>query len=136
MKRNIDLTENMIFSRPSRSHIGINLRRLEKSMGRISHLWNPNDWLQGEQKDSLIDRQLQIIPLGDRVERMFIKECKKMDSQEYCECCGANLLKHPWNRRYGLCDRCDIQLEQSVVHVKRLPWGRAGSMEPNRNNIL
>lgn len=69
-------------------------------------------------------------------ERRFIKECKEMDSQEYCECCGANLLKHPWNRRYGLCDRCDIQLEQSAVRVKRLPWGRAGGMEPNRNNIL
>lgn len=49
MKRNIDLTDTMIFSR-QHINIGINLRHLEKSLGRKIHLWNPNEWLQGEQK--------------------------------------------------------------------------------------
>jgi hypothetical protein len=122
MKRNIDLTENMIFSRPNRNHIGINLRHLEKSLGRTLHLWNPDDWVQGEQKDSLIDRKLQIIPLGDREERMFIKECLEADSGEYCDCCGISLLKHPWTRRYGLCERCSVELKNSTGHSKDRPW--------------
>ena len=55
MRRNIDLTENMIFSSPSMEARGINLRLLEKNFGRKFHLWSPYDWSNGEAKDSIIE---------------------------------------------------------------------------------
>lgn len=112
MRRNIDLTNNMMFS-STRLLRGINLRQLEKTLGHKLRLWNPNDWLDGEQKDSIIDRKLQVIPLGDYNERQFIRECIEMDSGSFCDCCGDSLLKHPWSRHYGLCRSCAAHLESS-----------------------
>lgn len=87
-------------------------------------------------KDSIIDRKLQVIPLGDREERTFIKECLEMDSENYCDCCGTYLLNKPWDRTYSLCRRCAVQLEDTVNHRKGVPWGRVQGMAANRNNIV
>lgn len=123
MRRNIDLTDNMMFSSPIMDVRGINLRLLEKNFGRKFHLWNPNDWSNGEAKDSIIDRQKQLFPLGDKEERDFIRECIEMDSMDFCDCCGASLVVHPWARNFGLCSKCTRQLEDNYGnHRKNLPW--------------
>lgn len=123
MRRNIDLTENMMFSSPSMGARSINLRLMRKEFGRKLHLWNPYVWSNGKAKDSIIDRQKQLVPLGDREEREFIRECIEMDSGNFCDCCGASLLVHPWARTYGLCPRCDKDIEiNHNSHRIEMPW--------------
>lgn len=132
MKRNIDLTENMMFSR-NHGIVPINLRSLEKRIGRkVTKLVNMGDEL--DDQDSLIDREKQLFPLGDKMERMFIKECIEMDSGNFCDCCGASLKIHPWNRLYGLCAKCADYIDKKY-NKEHFPW--SGTIEVDTGaNIL
>jgi len=59
----------------------------------------------------------------NEAERDFIRECIEMDSMDFCDCCGANLVVHPWARYIGLCPRCAKQLEDTYGnHRINLPW--------------
>lgn len=137
MRRNIDLTDNMMFSRPHVDIRGINLRLLEKNLGRKLRLWNPNDWVSDDNKDSMIDRQAQLFPLGDRAEREFIKECKEMDSMDYCDCCGASLVMHPWDRQIGLCKRCAEQLDKEHGgRARKIPWFQVFNREQRSQRLF
>ena len=99
MKSNIDLTEDQIFSR-------INFDSII------------NDLLH--QKKSLI-------ALGNKKQREEVKFYRKMDSKNYCECCGKRINLIPWNKEMGLCKRCDKSMEYDFND--KCPW-RA------KNNII
>lgn len=135
MKRNIDLTEDMMFSRnnmPLRSA----MRQSMKDFGwRFRFNWQFEDWLSSE-NESIIPQKEQIIPLGNRETRMFIAECKEADSPYYCDCCGAYLLSKPWqiDGFYTLCSRCYNQIEKK--HGDKMPWRMRAEREDARRRIF
>lgn len=130
MKRNIDLTENMIFSRNS----------------PLNHITDLNDitWrlLSGHKipwkidikavnsKDELdMDHQKKsVIALGDKKMRAEIKLLRQMDSMNYCDRCGEKLNIIPWDRQIGLCKRC--AREFFINYEDRCKWRQ---MRDDRN---
>lgn len=131
MKRNIDLTENMMFSRGNIPLTNV-MRQLSKELDRhLRFRWNFGDQLSSR-NESMIPFREQIIPLGNRERRIFIAECKEADSPYYCDCCGAYLLKKPWqiDGLNTLCTRCYNQIEKDIG--EKFPW----EMSPDQNNIL
>lgn len=133
MRRNIDLTENMMFSRNGLSIRSSILRHKGKNLWRKFYNWNFDLINDGSQKDSIIDRERQIIHLGDYTERHFIKECIEMDSGNFCDCCGASLLKHPWSRQFGLCKRCASEINGKYTEKKLWPNSK---MKGDRRKII
>lgn len=130
MKRNIDLTEDMLFSRNVQPRLSEIMRQ------SITKGWRILGWRFEKLKsdESCIPLQEQIIPLGNKEDRQFIAECKEMDSEYYCDCCGAYLLRKPWiiDGHYTLCTRCHNQMEKE--YNKGFPWQT--KPERTRRNIL
>lgn len=114
MKRNIDLTENMTFSRVS---IPIQASMINRMIG-----WRCISTISELENESLIPREKQVISLGNHSHREFIKECKEMDNIYYCDCCGKYLLKKPWkiDGYYTLCESCYNQIEKNIK--EKMPW--------------
>ena len=48
-----------------------------------------------------------VIALGDKATRAKIKEYRKMDSLDYCDCCGTRMNLKPWDREIGVCHKCN-----------------------------
>lgn len=108
MKSNIDLTENEMFSRPSWDKI--------KNISRLKNRF-PWDFNSTETQP----KACKTIFTGNRKERML----KKLYSREadHCDRCGTSLVEIPWDRTYGLCKHCSIEIEQQVVGNKfNYPW--------------
>ena len=103
MKRNIDLTENRFFSSsPFRSILSLFKITGEKYPWNIQTL--------GIKSDDDLDLEHQrnaIIAVGNKATREQIKEYRKMENPNYCDCCGRRMNLKPWDRELGICHKCD-----------------------------
>ena len=86
MKPNIDLTENQIFSRINFDSI---VNTISIKYFRIP--WNIGSDYSGDEYD-LSHQNKSLIALGDRKQRKEVKLYRKMDSGNYCECCGKRII--------------------------------------------
>lgn len=113
MKRNVDLTENRFFSNSSQ----LVSRLFSDITGKFP--WN-FDFLEIKSEDDLDLRHQRksIIALGDKATRAKIKEYRKMDSLDYCDCCGARMNLKPWDRELGVCHKCNEYYEKSFDRCK------------------
>ena len=121
MKSNIDLTEDQIFSRINFDSI-INV--ISNEYFRVP--WNIKIDNSGDEYD-LLHQKKSLIALGNKKQREEVKFYRKMDSKNYCECCGKRINLIPWNKEMGLCKRCDKSTEYDFND--KCPW-RA------KNNII
>lgn len=113
MKRNVDLTENRFFSNSSQL-VSILFSDIT---GKFP--WN-FDFLEIKSEDDLDlgHQRKSIIALGDKATRAKIKEYRKMDSLDYCDCCGARMNLKPWDRELGVCHKCNEYYEKSFDRCK------------------
>lgn len=121
IKSNIDLTENQIFSRQSFSMRGI----IRDSFGVKF------PWRVPLVRTIMIRKEFEAIRTGDRQERESKKLCDEEMSRNYCDRCGTYLVSIPWSRAYGLCRRCQDELDIQLGTMFTYPWGEEMSMQPN-----
>lgn len=108
MKRNIDLTENNIFNR-NRLLEDMSLDALTIAYITGSRIpWNIKaEWIRTEDEYDLDHQKKAIIAVGNREQRAEVRFYRKMDSQNYCDRCGAKMNLFPWYLESGLCSRCN-----------------------------
>lgn len=105
MKRNIDLTTNRIFSNVT-------------SIKEIIFLHRGCPWKKknthgtGDEFD-LEHQRKSIIATGNRAKRAEIAEYRRMDSLNYCDCCGERMNMKPWDREFGICHKCNASFEKN-----------------------
>ena len=117
MKENIDLTESMIFSRGSRQ-FGTFGSLINKSLlNEYRFPWNIKT-IKSEDDLDLEHQRKSIIALGNKATRAKIKECRQMDSLDYCDCCGARMNLKPWDRELGVCHKCNEYYRKSFDRCK------------------
>lgn len=122
MKSNIDLTENEMFSRPRRNK-------------KISWLENRFPWDFKFTKTQ--PKACEIIFTGNRKARMLKKLYSRESMADHCDRCGTSLVKIPWDRTYGLCKHCSIEIEQQVVGNKlKCPWINKKKVQAEEINPL
>lgn len=109
MKRNIDLTEDMIFSRKSILSNVIDLNNLNWGfIARDRIPWRIDFELVNSEDELDMDHQRKsLIALGNKAMRKKIKLFREMDSMNYCDRCGDKLNSIPWDRQVGLCKKCN-----------------------------
>lgn len=124
MKNNVDLTENQLFSR-SNFFRDMALGVLTLSMfSRSKFPWDLKDFRQIKSDDEFdLDHQRKsLIAVGDKTQRSEVAELRKMDSENYCDCCGARMNLKPWDMEIGTCRKCDDYYEKR--DGQKIPWNR------------
>lgn len=97
MKRNIDLTENRLFSRKRNTHI----KRMAIDDALVS----------GYQDRAIIIE-------GNGETRAEVRGYIQMDSDYYCDRCGSKMNLIPWDREEGLCHKCSNYYENNIDKCK------------------
>ena len=70
-----------------------------------------------------MDKQRKaIIATGNKVERAEVKLLRQMDNGNYCERCGKQINLKPWNKRIGLCEKCDEALMHENTTFDKCKW--------------
>lgn len=101
MKNNIDLTENQMFSATRVSNV-LNI------FVNIKSPWNiPIQEVRTNDDLDLDHQKNTIIIVGNKETREKIKFYRKMDSSDYCDCCGKRMNLIPWDIELGVCRSCD-----------------------------
>lgn len=109
MKRNIDLTENRIFSS---NNIGFNSITIGFITGE-KFPWNVFlERLKSEDELDLEHQRNSILAVGNKETRAKIKFYREMDSLDYCDCCGKRMNLKPWDKEIGLCHGCNNHLSK------------------------
>ena len=114
MKSNIDLTDNHIFSRRS---VDLSNHLLMNIYEKI-YPWNVYHSYFGD----MAKQRKAIIATGNKAERTEVKLLRKMDSGNYCERCGKQINLKPWNKRIGLCEKCDEALMHENTTFDKCKW--------------
>mgnify|MGYP003412324749 CR=1 FL=1 len=52
-----------------------------------------------------------------------------------CDCCGAYLKTIPWDRTYGLCRKCQKDMEENYGNRKEYPWAFDTEMRAERGVV-
>lgn len=140
MKETIDLTENRDFQESVLPHtlilrdplLNLNLQ-LNLIPWELTLLTSDNDLLN----DSYSDRDQRLFPIGSRKDILHWEEVHKVDSGDYCDRCGINLSRIPWEKTFSsLCSKCNIQLEKDLGRDRELPWERLLRGGLRRNNEI
>lgn len=124
MKNNVDLTENQLFSRGNFfQDMALGVLTLGMITGS-KFPWDLKDFRQIKSDDEFdLDHQRKsLIAVGDKKQRAEVAEFRKMDSLNYCDCCGARMNLKPWDREIGTCRKCDEYYEKQ--DKQKIPWSR------------
>ena len=104
MKRNVDLTSNRFFNNNNWFN-GV------LTLGLVTGEKFPwNAFAERVTSDDDLDSDLQrkaIIAVGNKATRAKGKFYREMDSEDYCDCCGARMNLKPWDREVGVCHKCE-----------------------------
>lgn len=118
MKRNVDLTENLMFHSPG---VGNNMAAddrdllLELVSNQSKAPWN---WELGTEisADTLLSKKEEpLVFTGNKEDRAHKKHVMRWETGKYCDCCGRLISKKPWEIKYSLCNKCDERFEEK-------PW--------------
>ena len=119
MKRNIDLTENRMFSSDNwLTDMSIGVLTLGLITGE-KFPWNAHITTIHSDDGFDLDRQRKnIIAVGDKVSRAKVKEYRQMDSLDYCDCCGIRMNLKPWDKEIGICHKCNNHYQKQEDKCK------------------
>lgn len=123
MKNNVDLTENQLFSRGNFfQDMALGVLTLSMLTGS-KFPWDIGEFRQIKSDDEFdLDHQKKsLIALGGKKQRAEVAEYRKMDSVNYCDCCGARMNLKPWDREVGICHQCNYWYEKDK---DKCPWKR------------
>lgn len=124
MKNNVDLTENQIFSRNNFfTDMALGILTLSMLAG-TKFPWDLKGFRQIKSDDEfdLYHQRKSLIAVGDKKQRAEVAEFRKMDSLDYCDCCGAIMNLKPWDREIGTCHKCNEYYEKQ--DKVKFPWSR------------
>lgn len=124
MKNNVDLTENQLFSRSNFfQDMALGVLTLATLAGS-KFPWDLKGFRQIKSDDEFdLDHQRKsLIAVGNKKQRAEVAEFRKMDSANYCDCCGARMNLKPWDREVGICRKCDDYYENQ--DRQKTPWSR------------
>lgn len=125
MKSNIDLTFNEMFSREP---ISIHLNHIKRHIG---FPWDMSKITIVESDNDLFPK-FEGIRTGDKEQRKIKELCENENTGDYCDCCGSYLKTIPWNRTYGLCQKCMAHYAKEYWKKEDLPWGKPQDMRGQR----
>lgn len=116
MKRNVDLTENHVFSQGI--HIIPAFPVLFEQMGFTFtfHFWDFEHIQMVHSDGDLSGHSSKLVLCGNATQRQSQRFAKSLDAGEICERCGTPLTVKPWARHYCLCQRCDDNLEKEFSY--------------------
>ena len=64
-----------------------------------------------------------VIFIRNKSDRNKTNEKIQAISNDHCNCCGAYLKSVPWNKTYGLCQKCESYISKRFATRKtRIPW--------------
>lgn len=107
MKKNVDLTENKIFS---------NWNKRTVILGPFNSI--PKfPWHQAE---NINTRDNQLVLTGYVKDIKYKKEISSYINRDKCERCGKPFTSCPWNFYYGLCKQCNTDVEGYVQKLWRI----------------
>lgn len=109
MKRNVDLTAGRIFSQDIRVIPDLLLHGLFNF-----HPWDYEHIRVVHSDADLISNRSGFVLCGNATQRQAQRFNKSLDSGEICECCGTDLTKKPWAKRYCLCQQCNERLKKDL----------------------
>ena len=112
MKRNVDLTENMMFSQESNAYQAKVLWRKSSEYVLREIPW--------KMPDEQIFQKNNIIVVGSSSERRRYHKIREIVSDSFCDRCGKEIRILPWRPLTGLCLQCQSQLHQQLTD--RCPW--------------
>lgn len=122
MKRNVDLTENRIFSvnrNPNNSIADVFDTLILESITRGKYPWDKISLLIHYDDDlDLVHQKNVIIAVGNKTTRAEVEKYRQMDSLDYCDCCGERMNLKPWDREIGTCHKCDSRFEREQPKYK------------------
>lgn len=122
MKRNIDLTDNEIFSRSRNNFFDTELLLKIKSI-KSMFPWSLYKITDNSGDEYDLDHQKEsIIAVGNREQRREVQCFREMDSGNYCECCGKRINLTPWNEEFGLCYKCEENFEKTSHSNNKCLW--------------
>lgn len=115
MKSTIDLTRDEMFSHP------LTLARNVEDLIKVSDSklpWNKelDDYFKSNSPE------FQSVLTGNNKERKSKQSFLDMYLGIRCECCGISLHLIPWNKVYGLCNKCYDKLEHQCNKNSNYPW--------------
>lgn len=123
MKRNVDLTENMIFTSNLVTNISISNIINNKEMP-----WSRSMKLLKSDDDMDLDHQRRsVIAVGNKATRAQVKYYREMDSLDYCDCCGKRMNLKPWDREIGICHQCNNDMY--VKNTDKCKWRKNNMWE-------
>ena len=129
MKRNVDLTQNRLFSQDS-NQIGIGEFRRRVLSGPQSgianliefigkrHMWDYDNAIWTEMHDGFEENTNPLVMCGNASQRRVQRRRESWDSGELCDCCGADLTLKPWEKQYCLCRKCATRMDGNNL----MPW--------------
>ena len=115
MKRNVDLTQNRMFSNNFGNMTVNAILTGRRIIINGVYPWDYSNIIVEVNSDDELDldhQQKSLIALGDKAMRARIKEYRQMDSDNYCDCCGIRMNLKPWDREIGICHRCDLSYKK------------------------
>ena len=131
MRDNIDLTSNRMF-------------RSKNDMSIHTFVFSKYPWKQpvfdlvtaeGLDDEILHGRYMPLVRVGNKSDRREVKMLVEIDSNDYCDCCGAYLKTIPWDRTYGLCRKCNTDMHINYGNNRKMPWYEREEMRPNRSSM-
>ena len=114
MKRNVDLTENRIFTTPEPL---TGLAKLITDSLKVTKPWdfeNITTQLTSDLELAIISEQRSVFAVGNKKQRQNWKRNHAYDTDEVCDCCGQSRGKKPWAKNYCNC--------YSMTSPQKIPW--------------
>lgn len=137
MKNNVDLTENQLFSRGNFfEDMALGVLTLSMLTGR-KFPWDIGEfrYIRSGDEFDIEHQRVSLITLGDKKKRAEIAEYRKMDSVNYCDCCGTRMNLKPWDREMGICRKCNDYHESK--DKDKCPWrNKTISIEERRISVF
>lgn len=121
MKRNVDLTDNQIFSSNDNFFNLIDIKLLLGAIVGVQQVENDYD-LIGDPNNEVYFTGNQ----AQREEKRYYQQDKLKEL--YCDCCGKQLIYVPYREiNYSLCKKCIDRLEKEDFNIKmnkrfRIPY--------------
>lgn len=117
MKRNIDLTQDRIFSNDWLDDLVTSVLTVGLLTGEKIP-WNANITELEPFKSE--NDETPLIAIGNKEDRSKEAFRQRMINREHCERCGDKLHLHPWDKNIGLCDKCNKSLDET--YGDRCKW--------------